>query len=344
MELELVQSRFAEKENINLVKDVYNNLFLEKFYPHCNSEAIINLKNHPNSGYPRIFDFHENEHGYVLIEELVQGRTLTQIMNEYGLFPPYQAGGLIIKICECLKQIHDLNIIHGDVKPDNIIVTFNDEVKLIDFNASKKVVKNGGRDTVLLGTPGFAAPEQYGFMRSDFRSDIYAVGVLLNLLITGCNINETRAAGRISYIIDKCTRMNPEERYSSVEELINDMNVFLHTRRKPGRPGLMIPGFRTRKPWKMIIACLYYGLAVLIAVLMTLEGQNRMELLIGFKIGMFAEMVLPALIICNYRNIQFFFPFAKKNTGYRVLSAFLECLMSTTFVLIYYIIISFIWG
>ena len=80
------------------------------------------------------------------------------------------------------------------------------------------------QDTILIGTEGFAAPEQYGFRQSDPRTDIYAVGVLLNYMLTGKNQVEKLAEGRFQNMILKCTKLAPEARYQSVDDILHGIN------------------------------------------------------------------------------------------------------------------------
>ena len=91
---------------------------------------------------------------------------------------------------------------------------------LIDFDASR-IYKNENReDTQILGTTGFAAPEQYGLSQSDGRADIYALGVLLNIMLTGEHPSRKLASGRMGRIVQRCTMVNPEKRYKNILHLM----------------------------------------------------------------------------------------------------------------------------
>ena len=72
------------------------------------------------------------------------------------------------------------------------------------------------QDTQILGTTGYAAPEQYGITQTDERADIYSLGVLLNLMLTGKHPSKELANGRLGRIVQKCTMVNPKKRYKSV--------------------------------------------------------------------------------------------------------------------------------
>ena len=81
-------------------------------------------------------------------------------------------------------------IVHRDIKPSNIILTEDGRIVLIDLNAARLNDKNRSHDTQLIGTAGFAAPEQYGFAASSPRADLYAAGILMRVLLTGTDAND----------------------------------------------------------------------------------------------------------------------------------------------------------
>ncbi len=132
---------------------------------------------------PQIMEVGEKEGKTALLEEYVQGDTLGEILQG-GLLTAAQAKQITRQLCMALWVLHSLGVVHRDVKPDNVIIRGTEAV-LIDFDASR-IYKNENReDTQILGTTGFAAPEQYGLSQSDGRADIYALGVLLNIMLTG---------------------------------------------------------------------------------------------------------------------------------------------------------------
>ena len=89
---------------------------------------------------------------------------------------------------------------------------------LIDFSiARKKNTKN--HDTTVMGTVGYASPEQLGITQSDIRTDIYAMGVLMNIMMTGKHPSEFSANGRAKKIIRKCTDIVPSARYQTAKQL-----------------------------------------------------------------------------------------------------------------------------
>ena len=119
-----------------------------------------------------------------------------------------------------IKQVFDVafGTCHRAVCKANIIDN-NGRVFLIDFNASRKL-NNATKDTVVMGTVGYASPEQLGVAQSDPRTDIYALGVLLNVMLCGKHPCEQLVKGKAGRIVNKCTNINPDQRYQTVDSLI----------------------------------------------------------------------------------------------------------------------------
>lgn len=123
------------------------------------------------------------------------------------------------KLCSALWVLHSMGVVHRDVKPENIIIRGKEAV-LIDFDASRIYKNNNREDTQILGTTGYAAPEQYGLSQSDGRADIYALGILLNIMLTGEHPSRKLAGGRMGRIVQKCTMVSPEKRYKNILHLM----------------------------------------------------------------------------------------------------------------------------
>ncbi len=143
------------------------------------------------------------------------------VSKEQWHFSEEQALDLTLQLCAIVSELHHRTppIIHRDIKPSNLILTSDGVLKLLDFNAAKNPSSVQNRDTRLLGTNGYAAPEQYGFGASTMQTDLYAIGVLLNVLLTGKEPYEQHATGSFSDIITKCTMLDPDERYANIDEL-----------------------------------------------------------------------------------------------------------------------------
>lgn len=136
---------------------------------------------------PRIVDFFEQEAQLYLVMDLVEGQTLEDKMKEDGPLSVSFALELCLQISDVLDYLHtrDNPIVFRDFKPGNVMLTPNNEVKLIDFGIARVFKKDASTDTKALGTPGYAAPEQYGRGQSGPRTDLYAFGATIHHALTG---------------------------------------------------------------------------------------------------------------------------------------------------------------
>lgn len=194
-------------------------LFYRKQLETYNPEVFAWLKGHKSRFVPRIEAFWQVGADLVVIEELIQGNTLEHILEEAeqgvpgGELPFSERIRILLELCDGLAFLHGAQppIIHRDLKPANIMITDDGLVKIIDYDAAKLYVSGQKRDTQLIGTQGTAAPEQYGFAASDARTDIYAMGKLLERMLPG-NTDAARIAA-------KAAHMDPARRYSSAAQL-----------------------------------------------------------------------------------------------------------------------------
>ncbi len=166
---------------------------------------------------PLIYDVINLDDGQIVLEEFIDGITVSDVM-ESGKYHYLGTRKVIRSVCKALMVLHERNLVHRDVKPENVMVDKSGRVVLIDFNAARKI-SGACKDTVIMGTVGYASPEQLGVAQSDTRTDIYAMGVLLNVMITGKHPSEKIAKGKAGRIVRKCTNVNPDERYQSAEKL-----------------------------------------------------------------------------------------------------------------------------
>ena len=171
---------------------------------------------------PLTYDTVSLSDGQAVFEEYIEGLTVAEII-ENGCFTYGGATKIISALCDALGILHKKGFIHRDIKPENVIISNSGKVKLIDFNAARKVKPGAEKDTVLIGTIGYASPEQLGLTQTTPATDIYALGVLLNVMLTGVHPSQKTAKGRAGKIIKKCTAITPADRYKTVEELKKDM-------------------------------------------------------------------------------------------------------------------------
>ncbi len=195
-------------------------VFIKKLITTYNRSVYDYLKDNPVEHMPVIHEIYESENCLIVIEEYIEGKTIADIL-EYRPIPEEQAINIAMKVCRILEEIHSLQtpIIHRDIKPSNIMVTPQNEIYLLDMNAAKWYDPDKTDDTRYMGTRFFAAPEQvgYGLSASSAKSDIYALGVLLNVMVTGKFPREERAGGSLWNIIERCISLDADKRYSAPE-------------------------------------------------------------------------------------------------------------------------------
>lgn len=182
------------------------------------------LKDHRNPHVVQVYDYEERGGTLTVIEEYLSGRTLEEYCRS---FRPGEEEilSLLEQLCDGLVYLQSAQppIIHRDIKASNLMVTSDHILKIIDFDAAKPHRDSEARDTILIGTEGYAAPEQYGFGSSDCRTDIYAAGILMrNLLPPGTAADP---------VIRKATQIDPDRRYANAAEL----KQAIHRLRYPGR-------------------------------------------------------------------------------------------------------------
>jgi len=219
------------------------------------------LKAQPVAGTPRILEVMEEDGRLTVIEEYLSGITLEQRLTE-GVLESGKALEYMDQLCAIVEGLHALTppVIHRDIKPSNILITQEERLYLCDFDAARFAAEETTgqtpcKDTVLMGTVGYAAPEQYGFSASNERTDVYALGVVYHEMLTGKPLGEAGADevhGRAGRIIRKCTEMDPEKRYSSVRKLRLALGG------KAGAPWYLLPGYRTGTWWHVALMTLYY--------------------------------------------------------------------------------------
>ena len=176
------------------------------------------LKNVSHPNLPVIYSVEQTAGRCKVIEEYIDGITVADVLGS-GLYTPQGASEVAKEICAALDMLHSLDIIHRDIKPENIMVDSSGTVKLIDFDAARVFKSYQPKDTSFIGTAGFAAPEQYGINQTDPRSDIFALGILLNVMLTGEHPSKRLYSGRLTKVIEKCINLDPNKRFASAKEL-----------------------------------------------------------------------------------------------------------------------------
>ena len=304
-----------EKHKIFLVQhQETHKIYIKKILSIYNIDIYITLFSNPVLGIPRIIEYYESDNQLTIIEDYVSGCSLQDIIsdNDNDLETII---GYVKQLCRILNKLHNMQppIVHRDIKPSNIIITEYGNVVLIDFNAAKYYSDDSVNDTVLLGTKGYAAPEQYGFGSSSPKTDIYAVGILLKELTSSL----PKVPDSLRRIIDKCIKISPDERFNSIEELMNALNNLSSSSgytesQKISLNQLLPPGFRTHTVWKMFVSVPCYLFILWLCLSLKIENTFGIELWIEriFCLLMFLSIIAGT---CNYMDIHRYFPLCKSN-------------------------------
>ena len=244
-------STVKQSHNISLVKRIdTGEIFIKKTYDNYPSDVFDVLKENAFQGIPIIYEriLDQDTGKAIIIEEYINGRSLSTLLDQEGTLSEGQTISIAISLCNILAPLHRNNppLIHRDIKPSNVIITEKKEVYLVDFDASRLYNKSLQRDTELLGTEAYAAPEQYGFLQSDPRTDIYALGVLIREMLTGSSEKSGHSCGSLDSVIKKCTSMDPDDRYQSTIELKHELIKHIEPEPEPRTMtnSYALPGFR----------------------------------------------------------------------------------------------------
>lgn len=195
------------------------------------AEASI-MKNLDHPMLPRIVGIEEDPKFFYIIMDFVQGENLKTVVSSSGPQAQDTVVSWGVKLCDVLTYLHGKGIVYRDMKPANIMLSPDGNIKLIDFGIAREYKENASEDTTALGTEGYAAPEQYeGKGQTDARTDVYGMGITLFQLLTGVNpssyqenifsirLQNPNLSSGLDKIILKCTNKDPKKRYQSTEEL-----------------------------------------------------------------------------------------------------------------------------
>ena len=214
--------------------------FIAKFRTEAQAAAGLS---HPN--VVNVFDVGEDRGVYYIVMELVEGITLKDYINRKGKLSVKEATSIAIQVSMGLEAAHNRGIVHRDVKPQNIIISTDGKVKLSDFGIAKATSSNTISSNVM-GSVHYSSPEQVRGGYSDYKSDIYSLGITLYEMVTGRVPfdGDTTVAIAIKHlqeeieapskytpnlpfsleqIILKCTQKSPDRRYKNMAELIDDL-------------------------------------------------------------------------------------------------------------------------
>ena len=202
-----------ERQRLTLCQNSEGEKFLKREINGDKREIYksIQMIEHPN--IPKIHSVELNDKT-VVIEEYIEGISLSDLMNIDEKFTKRNFLSIINQVLSALETLHMNNIIHKDIKPDNILVDSSNHIWLIDYDIARVFREEVRKDTETLGTFGYAPIEQYGMMPTDLKTDIYAVGMTMKTFLDYIGIK-----GGILKVAEKCTRLDPAQRFKDVKSL-----------------------------------------------------------------------------------------------------------------------------
>lgn len=340
-----------EQHRVTLVrKPGDDTLYVKKTLSVYNPLVYHMLMEESIPGCPRVYAANEENGALTVIEQYLRGTPLDELLSVSGAFSEERACRYITELCNILGSLHHRNpaVVHRDIKPSNIIITPDGHLWLIDFNGAR-IAQEKSEDTVLFGTPGYAAPEQYGFGASDVRTDIFAVGRVLNTMLWGRPEQAIYPNSRFTPTIERCTKMDRKDRFSDIFEVLESLRGN-GSEKVPVRDPLpspitpieipvrdplpsqitpifvpeepvktsslrrfLPPGFRTGKLWKMLSALSVYAFITWVCLNFHVENASESWLTLD-HVGSLATLLLVIFFTCNYLNVHRHLPLTRSDS------------------------------
>ena len=244
------------RKNLDLVQNKFTRqLMVRRISPAADYPVLQTLCRIKHRNLMEIYDVKMQDGVCISLCEYINGMTLDMRVEYYQPLDIRSAKDILCQICDGLSQLHINGIVHRDIKPGNVMITDDGTVKIIDYCISRLIKPEQRKDTTVLGTAGYASPEQFGFTQTNGKTDIYACGVLLNYLLTGKLPNEQLHQGPLTTVIQQCIEIDENKRFASADELKKVLQGKKINRRRPFRP---LPGFRSKHVFPKIITVFFY--------------------------------------------------------------------------------------
>jgi serine/threonine protein phosphatase PrpC len=246
-------------------------------------EEIGKMLDHPNILHFIQVDGDKSQ-PYIAME-LLEGKTLRQVMRSHGTMPVNDALAIASQICDALAYMHEKGIVHRDLKPENIMLLKNGGLRIMDFGIAKAAAMRRltfAGFSPSMGTPDYMAPEQVKGKRGDARTDIYALGAMLYEMLTGCApfdganpymIMNARLGGdpiaprkrnkeipvEVEEIILHAMEQDPDDRYQSAMEMKADLDAPEKVQ-VTGRHERLRPPMVWKTKWRMARTIIFLAL------------------------------------------------------------------------------------
>lgn len=294
------------KNTVVVYNDYLQRQMILKILPRQNLPVLKDIMKIKHPNLMEIYDVMDDGINCNCLCEFVFGNNLDKIVyNKMGVDPKI-AEKWMVQLCSGVESLHNRNIIHRDITPNNVMVDYEGNIKLIDFNISRERKQSASRDTTVMGTAGYASPEQFGFTQTGFGADIYAMGVLLNFMLTAKMPNEKLCSGKYALIVKKATQIKEEDRYSNVYQMKLALQGNGNERLSFADKFLLnLPGFRSNKTSHKVIAIIGYVLYFILlycAIDVTFINGDVESLINGFV----AWSLVPYICFFDVGNVSRF--------------------------------------
>ncbi len=212
---------YKESKKFNSFTDENGVVYIEKQTDISNYQILKKISEVANDsenlhGITAFYQDQTNPKILKYLVELKNVKTLSDIIDSGVKLNSEEIDSIIYQIASGLKVLHDNQILHRDIKPDNIIIDEHNLIQLIDYDISRIYKPDQEQDTTTSGTRGFIAPELYVNLQTDIRSDIFSFGKTIEKVVMSC------ASQPVIYgeLIARCCQMNPDDRYQNADSII----------------------------------------------------------------------------------------------------------------------------
>jgi serine/threonine-protein kinase len=233
--------------------------FLTRFQ--LEARSVARLK---DPGLVAVYDQGLDARHPFLVMELVEGGTLRELLAERGPMPPHAVAAVLRPVLGGLAAAHRAGLVHRDVKPENVLISDEGDVKIVDFGLVRAVAEAGITSTsVILGTAAYLSPEQVRDGNASPRSDVYAAGIVAYELLTGQTPFSGDTALSVAYqrldtdvpapssvingvpaafdeLVERATARDPADRYADAHDMAAELGAIVDE--------LRLPDFRVPSP------------------------------------------------------------------------------------------------
>ncbi len=208
-EIQLIKQN--DRQKITLTEDSDGTKYLLKEIDGDKREIYKVLQKITHKGIPKIY-YVGFDDKTIVVEEYIQGELLSHKIEQNKEISKKQIVSISKQILSVLSVLHENQLIHKDIKPDNILIDESGQPWLLDYDIARIYRQDIRKDTETMGTFGYAPIEQFGMLPTDFKTDIYAFGMTLKTLLHASGIK-----GYLQRIAEKCTKLDPSQRYQSAD-------------------------------------------------------------------------------------------------------------------------------